>query len=207
MAQVEDVIIAYYAQGTGLRGNAAAIAVAIALAESGGNASNVSPPNTDGSRDHGLWQINDKAHPNYDVGKLLDGAYNAKAMHDVSNGGANWGPWSTYDASVLHPHNNGSYQNFLARGKAAVSGAPLTNSDGGLAASIPFVSPNSPARKELAKATGLDAIAEMFGKLFSLALWKRVGIIALGLLLLILGFVLMVGSTKTAQSIGKVAAL
>ncbi len=38
------------------------------------------PANADGSRDHGIWQINDRAWPNYDHERLrADALYNAQA--------------------------------------------------------------------------------------------------------------------------------
>lgn len=69
-------------------------AAAIAMAESSGNPRAVGDLNVGGS--YGLWQINRAAHPQYDEQDLFDPTYNAKAMLAVSNGGSNWGPWSTW---------------------------------------------------------------------------------------------------------------
>lgn len=91
-----------------------AIAVAVALAESGGdtNARNTagnSPPSTD----RGLFQINSYWHR-----EVSDAcAYNAdcctKAAYRISNGGRNWTPWTTY--------NVGAHKKYLARAQAAVA--------------------------------------------------------------------------------------
>lgn len=91
--------IAGYARGAGLTGPAVAIAVAIALAESGGNP-RATHQNTDRHRsiDYGLWQINGFWHREYDTVQLLDPAYNARAMAAISKGGTDWGAWTTYSS-------------------------------------------------------------------------------------------------------------
>jgi soluble lytic murein transglycosylase-like protein len=70
------------------------LAAAVAMAESGGN------PNAIGDvtlgRSVGLWQINLAAHPQYDEASLLDPTTNASAAFEISRGGTNWGPWTTY---------------------------------------------------------------------------------------------------------------
>ena len=78
----------------------APIAAAIAMAESGGSA-DATNHNTNGSTDRGLWQINSTwgALSTYDVNA------NAKAAIQISNNGANWKPWTTY--------NTGAYFQFL----------------------------------------------------------------------------------------------
>lgn len=99
--------------GIGYSGHGLTWAVAVALAESGGDASEVSPMNTDGSRDHGLWQINDKAWSGtFDFTKILDPVYNAGAAYQISEHGMNWNPWSTF--------HNGRAQSFYAQAEQAV---------------------------------------------------------------------------------------
>jgi hypothetical protein len=80
------------------------LAAAVALAESGGD------PGVVGDLDLGisigLWQINVKAHPALAAGgELRDPAYNARAAFEVSKGGTNWRPWTTY--------RSGAYKRFL----------------------------------------------------------------------------------------------
>jgi hypothetical protein len=78
----------------------AGLAAAVALAESGGN-----PHSTDddgnGSVDRGLWQINSVhgAQSTYDI------AGNVKAAIAISDNGANFGPWVTFQT--------GAYRKFL----------------------------------------------------------------------------------------------
>ena len=105
--------IGFYAQGVGLSGQSQIIAIAIALAESGGRI-NATHTNTDGSIDRGLWQIN-SVHKQYSASQLLSSpAYNAKAMYEISSGGRNWYPWATY--------TSGAYQKYLNEAQAAVKG-------------------------------------------------------------------------------------
>ena len=109
--KITDAQVAGYALAAGLSGtgNAIIISVAICIAECGGS------PRTDAIGplgEIGLWQIYPKAHPNYNKTKLLDPSYNAMAMFQVSSGGTNWHPWTTFE--------NGSYQQYMSRAKTAV---------------------------------------------------------------------------------------
>lgn len=78
-------------------------AAAIAMAESRGypGAKNISAI----ERSFGLWQINTRAHPEFDEVQLLDPTYNARAALVVSQGGTSWTPWSTFI--------NGAYKQFM----------------------------------------------------------------------------------------------
>ena len=94
--------IAAYARDAGVAVADLPVAVAIALAESGGRerAHNTRPPDDS----YGLWQINLYGSLRGRVseyglkapGDLFDPATNARAMARISNGGKNWRPWSTY---------------------------------------------------------------------------------------------------------------
>lgn len=84
-----------------------ALAAAVAMAESRGDAGAQCIDcfhRPDGTAVHersfGLWQINTDAHPQYDEAKLLDPVYNARAALQVSSGGTNWKPWSTYTSGA-----------------------------------------------------------------------------------------------------------
>ena len=61
--------------------------------------------NTDGSRDRGLWQINDQAHPDVSEACAFDPQRAAAAMYRMSTRGTNWTPWPAYQ--------NGAYKKFL----------------------------------------------------------------------------------------------
>ena len=95
--------IAGVAHQAGFRGDGLVVAVAVALAESGGNPSahNATPPDDS----YGLWQINmlgalgpDRRH-RYGLASnqaLFDPATNARVVHAIADGGRDWTPWATY---------------------------------------------------------------------------------------------------------------
>lgn len=91
------------------------MAVAIALAESGGFPSEIA--NTSREYSVGLWQINLKAHPSYAKEQLLDPGQNALAAFAISKGGTDWRPWSVWwlDASKRVGPGQGRYKLFLRR--------------------------------------------------------------------------------------------
>jgi hypothetical protein len=101
------------ARQVGLSGPKVGIAVAIALAESGGDP-RATNTNNDRHRsvDVGLWQINTYWHPQYDTERLKEPLYNAQAMAAISKGGTDWTPWATFD--------NGRYREFIEEGGSAV---------------------------------------------------------------------------------------
>ncbi len=96
--QIRDV--AYQA---GFRGESLAIAVAVALAESGGDTQAINSGNSDRSVDRGLWQIN-SIHRQYAPNALFEPLYNARAAYAISSNGTNWRPWVAY--------TNGSWRKF-----------------------------------------------------------------------------------------------
>ncbi|MCK9250997.1 MAG: phage tail tape measure protein [Solirubrobacteraceae bacterium] len=81
------------AKKVGLKGNAGILATAIAGGES---TYNPRAHATRGEDSRGLWQINLDAHGWARKWNLWDPVTNAKAMHRVSGGGKNWGPWTVY---------------------------------------------------------------------------------------------------------------
>lgn len=93
----------------GFIGSAADIAAAVALAESGGDPGSEGDLTLGVSR--GLWQINLRAHPEFDPIRLFEQDYNAKAAYLVSSHGTNWKPWTTF--------NNGAYRKYLPTGSNA----------------------------------------------------------------------------------------
>jgi hypothetical protein len=90
------------------------MAVAICLAESGGNphATNV---NSDShhSVDRGLWQINNYWHSEVSDTCAFSASCNAKAAKRISSDGSNWTPWATY--------NGGAYKRHMSEAQAACS--------------------------------------------------------------------------------------
>lgn len=143
--------------------------IAIALAESGGVVDARGGPNSDGSYDWGLWQINDKAHPD-----LMDDAVKTQAnanwiaAFNVSHGGTYLGAWSTY--------NSGSYEQFMDQAKAGWGnpsvGASVNEGVGNVAKNVGAVLPKA---------------------LTDPATWVRVGMAIAGVILLALVLASIVG--------------
>lgn len=95
-------------------------AAAIAQAESGGCQYAKAGPTDDRpvkqcvyrhtltENSYGLWQINRMAHPQYSATTLWNPLGNAQAAVDISNGGDDFGAWTTY--------TNGAYKQYLQAG-------------------------------------------------------------------------------------------
>ena len=105
----------------------AAIAAAVALAESSGNSAALNNTPSTGDYSVGLWQINyfnglfDSRSAAYGspAALLIDPNAQALAAISISNNGTNWTPWSTYE--------NGAYLNFLNTPGGAVASGPIAN--------------------------------------------------------------------------------
>lgn len=67
------------------------------------------------STDRGLWQINDKAHPDVTDETAYDPVLSTKAALSISKGGTDYGPWSTF--------TNGAYRAHVEAAKVALDGA------------------------------------------------------------------------------------
>lgn len=68
---------------------------AVAMRESSGTVDVIGGPNSNGSYDWGLFQINDAAHKgNVDWSRILDGEYNAGLAYGWTDGGDDWGAWA-----------------------------------------------------------------------------------------------------------------
>lgn len=111
--------VAAYLHNAGFAGNDLITAVAIAYAESGLHYDAKGGPNSDGSYDYGLMQINGKAHPDLMTptvisdGTWKDPLWNARAAFKIySAAGHKFTPWSTY--------SSGSYDKHMGDAKSAV---------------------------------------------------------------------------------------
>lgn len=107
-----------YAQNAGFTGSDLDIAVAVAQAESGGDASAEGDWTVDGKTlvpkgtpnayptSIGLWQIHYTVHPEFDKASLYDPQYNADAAYALySRASGSFTDWSAY--------NNGKYAQYL----------------------------------------------------------------------------------------------
>jgi hypothetical protein len=151
------------ARGAGLNESRAIIATAVALAESSGRTDATGP--TFGEK--GLWQVYPKAHPDWDSGgNLYDPAYNAKAMADISNGGTNWQPWTTY--------KNGAYKSFLPVAAKAAAGGGWQQALANIA-SFPLRIPGDVAGLGKKGEQAITGAAESAGEKIVSSIWNKVG--------------------------------
>ena len=172
----------------GLSDSEAVVAVAVALAENGGDTQTVSRTN-----DVGVWQINmpahQPAHPDWSEAWLKDPVHNGQAAAIVSGGGQNWRPWVTF--------NSGRYRSFLPRARAAVA-QPANSSGfgvtvGGVGATV------GPDGVDV-QLGPLDALGQLGDALTDPTVWKRLGLILGGVLLALIGAYLILGD---ALPVGK----
>jgi Lysozyme like domain len=187
MPVLTDAQIASYAIGAGFTGSDVGIAVAIALAESGGNTDAKNTANRNGSQDDGLMQINTIHKALRATGNVYNPADNMRMARSVfTSAGNRWTPWSTY--------NSGSYLRFLSRGRAA-AGAP--DSSGAVGGSIPGgVGGSTNAASD--PTAGLSYFTNP-------GLWARVGVFVLGGALLVFALWKLTGVGGTAVKVAKTA--
>lgn len=110
-------------QQAGFSGSGLDMAYAIAMAESGGNASAFNGNASTGDQSYGLFQINmlgdmgPERRRTYGLSSnddLYDALRNAQVAYKMSKGGSDWSPWSTF--------TNGMYRRYLGQSGAEVSG-------------------------------------------------------------------------------------
>lgn len=138
MAKLTATQIAMVAWNIGIHDEPTmARAVAVALAESGGNTNAHNPNANTGDNSYGLWQINmlgamgPARRKQFDIAKnedLFNPATNAKAMMILSNYGRNWAPWSTFKNNAYMKHINiakAAAKDVVGKAKAASPSNPL----------------------------------------------------------------------------------
>lgn len=107
--------IAQYAANAGFTGADLQTAVAIALAESGGNSASVGDLNLGVSI--GLWQINEKYHPEDSGLNLKDPQTNANAAYAIYvAAGYSFRPWSTYKNGAFNQYADVALQAVASQG-------------------------------------------------------------------------------------------
>lgn len=181
--------LASAASGAGFPSSEIGTAVAVAYAESGGDP-NKTHRNTNNTTDYGLWQINSVHNP---ASNWADPTANAAMAYRVwSDAGGKWTPWATF--------NSGRYKTVPTQpGPGGKNGlAPNTNTPGAPNYIPPSVSLPNPL-------AGLEAVGSFFNQLSDPALWKRIGIVALGIGLVLFGLAIVLRTelTKTATSVVK----
>ncbi len=121
--------LALAATQAGFSGPGLRLAVAVGLAESGGNptARNPNPPTPGcphGSTDRGAWQLNNCYHPEVPDACADDLACAAQATYRISAAGKHWGEWTTY--------TSGAYRAQLAAADQAITTLAAPSVDGAI---------------------------------------------------------------------------
>lgn len=184
MATLSDSQIAALARDAGFPDSAIPTAVAIARAESGGNPSAVSPTNSNGTKDYGLFQINSVHFGDLKINVAEAGVIpiNATlALNPGANTGAayalwkrrgGFGDWVTY--------NNGKYKQFLPK-NLDIDGAKRPDQIDGPLSNF---SPGD-------WVAGITSYVNRAGQV--------VGVSLLAALLIIIGLILLVASSRTVR--------
>ncbi len=121
--------LAVAAAQAGFTGQGLRLAVAVGLAESGGNptARGPNPPTPGcpaGSTDRGAWQLNNCYHPEVADACADDLACAARETYRISAAGSDWREWTTY--------TSGAYHTQLAAADQALAALAADSSDGGI---------------------------------------------------------------------------
>lgn len=160
-------------------------AVAVALAESGGNTT-ATNRNGNGSTDYGLFQINSIHKAILASGNWQNPVDNARMAKRVFDGsGGRFTPWVVF--------KTGRYALFMPRAKAAVGGASV-----GTGAS-PTVQPVNAGVDAL---KGIGAFASF---VTDPATWRRLALILAGGFLLLFALFKLTGDNKLSETTKKVA--
>lgn len=195
MAVLSDASIAQYARDAGFTGDDVAIAVAVALAESGGNPRAHNKNAATGDNSYGLWQINMIGGmgperrkrfglPNNEA--LFDPATNARVAYGLFKSRGSWRDWSTY--------NSGSYLRFMSRGKKVAGG------DGSALPSRPDTPiPDSIENTIYNVRDAISGLSAFVNWVTNRDNWVRVGMFVGGALLLVVGLLTYVGNSKAAR--------
>lgn len=165
-------------------------AIAICLAESGGKVDAVGGPNSNGTHDYGLWQINEIHKPSPEV--KLHAAPNWQTAYQIASGGTNWKPWSTY--------NNGRYVQHMGAAAAAWQTAkPINGHEADQAAGI---DPNEEGTENKGETiTTLSGPLAFLSPFVDPNTWVRVAEVIAGLLLILV----FVASVVKKQAVGVIA--
>lgn len=153
--------ISIFASEAGFSGNDLVIAIAVAMAESGGDTEATHVNTWDGSTDYGLWQIN-SIHSQLLAGKhWMDPAVNASMAYEIWKG-SGWRAWSTY--------TNGAYLVHMP---------------------IALVAANNPAQNpsptKVNNIASTDSLVKFTGMLTDATTWRRTGLFLAGVAIMVIG--------------------
>lgn len=182
MPRLTDRQIAAAVKAAGFPRESWATAIAVALAESGGNSDAVNRANSNGSTDYGLFQINSVHAGLLNGGNWRDPVYNAKMALEISSNGTNWAPWVAYTTKRHIP--------YMARATraAGVPAGTVPTSPG----TVPVGNP-------------LTATGDFFSMLADPKTWARVGYFVVGGILILMALLSMAGAPRAVKGVAKLA--
>lgn len=213
MAKLTMEQIAGYAKQAGFPDSEIATAVAVAMAESGGDTTAYNQ-NSNRSTDYGLWQINTVHGPLLtQYGDKFDPLANAKMALTVwQRAGNKWTPWVVYKSGVYRIH-------LLEAQRAAAKPADTATNPPVVSGSAPAVDdPNTGPidafnRMAASVETIIKAITEpiasfnaLMTRLGSGGFWLRIGAFILGFNLVLFALIRLSGTDKAVVALGKTAA-
>jgi hypothetical protein len=168
--RISDPDIANAARQAGFAGPDLVTAVAIAIAESGGNPTAVNRRNRNGTADFGLWQINSVHNALLKQGNWQNPADNARMAKAVYDDAGGFRPWAVY--------NSQKYRIYVPRATTAVGVAPAVD-----VTNAPPISDKNDAE------TFTDTLT-------SGETWRRVVLFLVGGFLFLLGLMRMTGDNQ-----------
>lgn len=194
MSNLSQADVIRLARGAGFSETEIPIAVTIAYFESSFNP-NATNHNTNGSTDKGLWQINDTA--NADIiaqngGNPFDPASNAAMAHAVYKR-QGWSAWTVYNRQAPNwgiIKDKAAYDTAHVPGRTDKTGTSLAP---GITDPLNSVT------------NGLSSLTNLASKLGDANFWKRIGLGVLAAAIILIGIVVMLDSSKTAQAAVNVA--
>lgn len=195
--------IATLARSAGFTGQGLTNITAIALAESGGNPTDICN-SCAGVTEHsvGLTQVNMDVHSNYSQSYLLNPLNNLKAAYQISGGGKNFQPWTTY--------TKGTYKQFLQQAQLGAAGAnygsPLSPTQA-KALGLYYTSGGSSSNAAESQAQALQNLpGTLIGDLLSSIPWVPIVEFIIGVVCILIGLIMLSGFNP-ASAVGKAAAV
>lgn len=204
MAVIPDKDIATVARAAGFTAGSLETAVAVALAESGGDTTargDVGIQTSTWGPSVGLWQIRSikkesgKGTPR-DATRLIDPAFNARAAWSISAGGTSWRPWSVYTSGRYLLYRNRAKKGIADSG-ATASGTVTVDP---AAPAIDLSDPLGIIPDQLQAAAGqITAIGDAFTWLSTGDHWIRIAQVVIG------GAIIVVGLTLATRPLATTA--
>jgi hypothetical protein len=161
-----------------------ATATSIVMAESSGDTL-ITHKNNDGSIDRGMWQFNDKAHPTLSDTQAFDPVASTEYAYTISKGFTVDGMKAVWHDGKGKPSKglDGAYVLITARQLGIdLGGSPLDTVSTAANSVFSAVTPD-----------WVSSAGKVLGNLLNGTWWKRIGIGALGVIIVLIALILLFG--------------